>query len=143
MKTWLKLIGSAEMPITGSPYFGHYNENHVGFRKANKPSIQRGDHLFLYAPGGSKRIFALAEAVSDPEADSNYDSHAEGSCHWKLNVRYVINLPVRSGIQIDAVTTGHRNLTDSIRQQSHIKLTSEESKLAFNKLKEKKESMVS
>ncbi len=45
MATWLKNIGSAKNPIT------EWKEDDVGFRKANKPSIRTGDHLFLYAPG--------------------------------------------------------------------------------------------
>ena len=61
MATWLKLIGSATSPVT------EWEREYVGFRKANKPSIRTGDHLFLYAPGGSRRIFALAEVISDPE----------------------------------------------------------------------------
>lgn len=139
MHTWLKLIGSAQSPITERPWCGHYDVEYVGFRKANKPGIRMGDHLFLYAPGGSKRIFALAEATGDPEPDPNHDPGDEESCRWKLNVRYLINLRVPSGIHIDEVSTDQRNLTYSIRRQSHIKLTPEESQLACSKLKEKKE----
>jgi hypothetical protein len=67
MTTWLKMIGSAKTPITG------WDEDYVGFRKESKPSIQKGDHLFLYAPGGSKHIFASAVATSDPESDPSYN----------------------------------------------------------------------
>src|SRR5512143_2336818 len=98
MTAWLKLIGSAKRPITEPPFNGQYTEEYVGFRKANKPSIRAGDDLFLYAPGGSRRIFALAEVVGDPERDSKYNPQEEGSCRWKLRIRYLINLPVTSGI---------------------------------------------
>lgn len=90
MRTWLKLIGSGQKPITEHPFCGIYKEEYVGFRKAKKPGIRTGDHLFLYAPGGSKRIFALAEATGDPECDINYDPQVQGSCRWKLRVRYLI-----------------------------------------------------
>ena len=72
MKTWLKLIGSQEHPITEAPWHGSYTDEHIGFRKIARPSIRAGDHMFLYAPGGSRRIFALAEVVSDPERDPKY-----------------------------------------------------------------------
>ena len=73
MRTWLKLIGSGDKPITEHPFYGIYNAEYVGFRKARMPGIRMGDRLFLYAPGGSRSIFALAEAVADPEKDiSNY-----------------------------------------------------------------------
>jgi hypothetical protein len=137
MGNWLKLIGSGKKPITEHPFYGNYNREHVGFRKAKKPGIRMGDYLFLYAAGGSKRIFALVEAIGDPEYDINHDPRDEESCRWKLNVRYLINLPVASGVHIDEVCTGQRDLTDSIRRASHIKLGPEECQLAFSKLQEK------
>lgn len=100
------------------------------------PGIRIGDHIFLYAPGGSRSIFALAEATSDPEHDNNYSPKEEGSCQWKLRVRYLINLPVASGITIDEVNAGHRKLIRSVCQQSHIKLFPGEYKLAYDKLQE-------
>lgn len=130
----MKLIGSAKAPITEAPFHGDYTAEHVGFRKANKPGIRAGDHLFLYAPGGSRRIFALAEAISDPERDPNYDPNQEGSCQWKVPVHYLINLPVVSGILIDDIISGQRDLTQALRQASHIKLLPEESDTAQRKL---------
>src|SRR5208283_2799387 len=115
MATWLKLLGSAGSPIN------EWKEKYVGFRKKNKPSIRTGDHLFLYAPGGTRRIFALAEAVSEPEHDSDYNPSKVGSCRWRLRVHYEINLPVTSGIFF-GYFVNHRDLTKSLRQQSHIKL---------------------
>jgi hypothetical protein len=137
MRTWLKLIGSGQKPITEPPFNGIYKEEHVGFRKAKKPGIRMGDHLFLYAPGGSKSIFALAEATGDPVCDIKYDPQVQGSCRWKLSVRYLINLPVASGVHINEVSTGQRNLTDSIQRASHIKLFPEECQLALSKLQKK------
>jgi len=136
MNYWLKLIGSSYKPITEHPFNGNYNEEYIGFRRPGKPSIQMGDHIFLYAPGDSRSIFALAEATTDPEKDSNYNPMMDGSCRWKQRVNYIINLPVTSGVPIEEVNSGHRNLTHSVRQQSHIKLTPEEYKLAYSKLQE-------
>ena len=137
MRTWLKLIGSVKEPITGYPYYGKYDTGIVGFRKNRKPSVRLGDSLFLYAPGGSKRIFALAEVTSDPEYDAAYDPQEEGSTFWIVKVRYVISLAVESGIHIDEITTHRRNLLKSIQRQSHIELLPEESELAYSKLQKK------
>ncbi len=132
MQTWLKVIGSGQTPITAHPFYGTYKEA-VGFRKAKKPRIRMGDHLFLYAAGGSKRIFALAEATGDPQYDIN--RAPQDDCRWKLAVRYLVNRPVAAGIHIDEIATGERDLMVSIRQQSHIKLTQAECQLAYSKLR--------
>jgi hypothetical protein len=137
MQTWLKLIGSGKEPITEYPYYGNYTLEYIGFRKANKPSIRLGDLLFLYAPGGSKRIFALAEATSGPEPNPEYDPENEASCYWNVNIIYLINLSVNSGIHIDEISTNQRNLSKSIQRQSHIRLLQEESELADSKLRKK------
>ena len=132
MQTWLKLLGSVEKPLTHPDYQGRWEENYIGFRKTRKPSIRSGDHIFLYAPGGTKSIFALAEAVSNP-----YIPEDEGHESWNVNIRYLINLPVTSGVHIDEINAGQRNLLKSIQRQSHIKLSSEEAELAFHKLQKK------
>lgn len=126
MRSWLKSIGSFDRPITDHPFYGSYNEEWIGFRKANKPGVRNGDHLSLYAPGGSKRIFAWAEAITDPDHDPGYDSTEHGSCRWRIRVKYRINLPVASGVSIYDVIAPERDLSQSIRQQSHIKLSLEE-----------------
>jgi hypothetical protein len=133
MRTWLKLIGSAENPITENPFNGFYNEQQIGFRKANKPGIRTGDHLFLYAPGGSMRIFALAEAISDPQPISNPQPKKKGDCQWTLRVKYLIPLPVASGILINEVSSD-RHLIKSIQQASHIELRPKEYQSAYSKL---------
>ena len=137
MTTWLKIIGSHRKPITEAPFHGNYAGEHIGFRKDNRPSIRTGDRLFLYASGGSRRIFALVEAVGDPERDPNYNRNEEGSCRWRLRVHFLINLPVASGILIDEVTSHHRKLAKSIGQASHIELYPEESESAYRALHEK------
>lgn len=138
MQNWLKMIGSGKVPITGAPFYGKYTLEHVGFRKTRRPSISLGDSLFLYAPGGTKRIFALAEAISDPQINPQYNPEEEGSCYWNVSIRYLINLPVNSGIHIDEISTKQRDLLKSIPQQSHIKLFQEEAELALHKLQSKR-----
>lgn len=133
MKVWVKSVGSAKTPIVGT-----YDKDHVGFRKRGKPRIRLGDHLFLYAPGGSKRIFALAEALDDPEHDPQYNPNQEGSCPWKLRIRYLRGpLPVSSGVFIGEVLSRYPDATMSLRQASHIELRDEEERrLAYKKLEE-------
>jgi hypothetical protein len=130
MADWLKLVGSSKSPIRVS-----YTDTYVGFRKAARPGIRAGDHLLLYAPGGSRRIFASAEVICDPEHDPKYDRKVEGSTQWRVSVRYRINLPVASGVLIDEVSSD-RTLTRSLRQASHIRLSPEESASAQTKLEQ-------
>jgi hypothetical protein len=135
MRTWLKVIGSGKDPITGHPFYGNYNISSVGFRKPTKPGIRMGDHLFLYAAGGSKRIFAMAEATGDPWYDNN--RAPQDDCPWKLSVRYLMHCRVEAGIHIDEIGTDQRDLMLALRQASHIALSPEESRLAYSKLREK------
>lgn len=137
MQAWLKLIGSSDKPITEHPFYGTYQHDFIGFRKSNRPGIRKGDHVFLYAPGGSRRIFAFAEATGDPEHVPGYDPREVGSCRWRIRVRYIINVPVDSGISIEDINKGSRNITRSICQQSHIRLSPEEYRLALFKMQEK------
>ncbi|WP_045217605.1 hypothetical protein [Desulfonatronovibrio magnus] len=39
--------------------------------------------ILIYAPGGSRRIYPIAEAVSDPEHNDKFNPQEEGSCPWK------------------------------------------------------------
>jgi predicted restriction endonuclease len=133
MRTWLKIIGSHRKPITKAPHHGHYAEKHIGFRKDNEPSISTGDQLFLYASGGSRRIFALAEALGNPERNPKHNQNEEGSCRWRLRVRYLHNSHVDSGILLDEVSSD-RHLDKSIQRASHIELRPEEYQSAYGKL---------
>lgn len=133
MTSWLKLVGSSKTPLVDG-----YTEEYVGFRREGKPGVRPGDRLFFYAPGrNNRRIFALVEALGTPEYDPKFNRDEEGSCQWRLRVRYLINLPVRSGILIDDVITSQRDLTKSVRQAGHIRLLPEESELAYRKLEER------
>jgi hypothetical protein len=75
--------------------------------------------------------------VTDPEHDANYDPSEHGSCRWKIHIRYLINLQVESGISIDQASLPSRALSNSVKQQSHIKLSTDEYKHIHKKLEER------
>ena len=114
-KYWLKMIGTAESRCPDV-----WTENHVYFRKAKPTTIHAGDRMILYAVGRRKRVFAVAVVTS--EAYEN--SHTQW--RYQMNVDYVINLPVKSGVSIDSIHT-ERNLVGSIQHgSSYIELLPQE-----------------
>ena len=84
--------------------------------------------MVLYAVGGSKRVFALAQVTSEV-----YNS---GNERWpyRMDVSYSVNLPVRLGVHIDEVSTAERDLLRSLRQASYLELSPEEYERAETKL---------
>jgi mRNA-degrading endonuclease RelE of RelBE toxin-antitoxin system len=122
---WLKMIAMVERPLSGS-----YAREYVDF--ARRPRrIHPGDHMILYAVGGSKRVFALAEVTSEV-----YDGGNEKRYPYRADVRYDINLPVSGGVHIDEVSTAGRDLARSIRRASYIELSPEEYERAATNLQE-------
>ena len=122
-KVWLKLIGTSERPLQTS-----YARPHVDSRKRPR-RIRPGDFMFLYAVGGSKRVFALAQVSSEV-----YESD-DADWPYRMNISYLFNLPVSSGVHIEEISA-ERNLVRSIRQASYIELSPGESALATSKLHE-------
>jgi hypothetical protein len=128
---WLKMIGTAEKPWQDRPY----DHAFVGFRGRKPSGIHRGDHLVLYAVGGSKRIFALGEVTKEWYRSENKD--------WPyfVDVHLEVNLAPSSGVSINEVGASewvHRK----IRRRSHVKLTLAEYELAARKLREAKKGEV-
>ena len=122
-KCWLKLIGTAERPC---PEF--WKQSHASSRR--KPSgIHVGDHMVLYAVGGTKRVFAVAEVTSEL-----YES---GDKEWpyRVDITYLAHVPTSQGVHIDQVSTPKRNLIRSLRQRSYIRLYPEEYERASTKLR--------
>jgi hypothetical protein len=94
---------------------------------------EAGDHLVLYAAGGRKRISALAEVVSGVyDAGSDFD----GRWPYRVDVRYLVNVPAREGVHINEVSTPARDLLRSVGRQSYIRLSPEEYQKAASKLQE-------
>ena len=118
------MIGTTENPCPES-----WTHGHVDFvRKPRR--VRPGDHMVLYAVGGAKRVFAIAEVMSEP--------YASGEIRWpfRVNVSYPVNLPVSSGVHIDQVSTPKRDLRRSIRRASYIELHPEEYQRAATRLQQ-------
>ena len=123
---WLKVIGESEHPRE------RYNEAFVGFPKRQRPrGIHVGDHMVLYAVGGSKSVFALAEVTSEVYERSEYPQWPHS-----VNIHYLANLPVSDGVHINHISTPKRDLLRAVKaRKSYLKLTPDEYNRAVNKLK--------
>lgn len=122
--SWLKMIGtSSESP------WEVYEKNYADF--ARRPRhIHPGDGMILYAVGGSKRVFAAAQVTSEV--------YSSGRKRWpyRVDIKYVVNLPVASGVDIDKVSSPGRDLLRPIRRASYFRLHPEEYDRAAAKLRE-------
>lgn len=125
-KSWLKMIGTTKKPCADA-----WTHCHVHFRKAKPGNIEPGDHLVLYAVGRGKRVFAVAEVTSGV-----YDN---GQSEWRyqMDVRYIVNLPVESGVSIERISGPERDLVGPIqRGSSYIELHPDEYERAVTLLRE-------
>jgi hypothetical protein len=124
MSAFLKLIGDGVNPCP-EPYSWSF----VDFSRHPR-QIQTGDHLVLYAAGGRKRVFALAEVTSGVYA-ADYD----GRWPYRMDISYLVNLPPSVGVHIDEVSTPERDLIRSLMRQSYIRLSPEEYERASTRLR--------
>ncbi|MCA1629940.1 MAG: EVE domain-containing protein [Acidobacteria bacterium] len=125
MGAFLKVIGSGNKPCP-EPY-----ERLWADFSRRPQSIRTGDHLVLYAAGGRKRVFALAEITSDV-----YPANYEDQFPYRVDINYLVNVSPADGVHMDEVSTAKRDLLKSVRQQTYISLTPEEYERAATKLYE-------
>jgi hypothetical protein len=91
--------------------------------------IQVGDQMVLYAVGGSKRIFALAEVTR-----AVYPSGLQ-DWPYRVDLNYEVNLPISAGVPLADINTGKRDLLRPIqRGASYVELRQEEFERAADKL---------
>jgi hypothetical protein len=131
-ETWLKLIGSSK---SACPEF--YDKPYADFSKSKRPRVRAGDQLVLYAAGGSKCLFALANVVSgvyDITTETK-DNRDRETYPYRVDIEYVYWVPVSVGIHIDEITTPLRELPKAV-QGSYLRLKPEEIGLAESKLLE-------
>ena len=113
MKTWLKMLGSgdhamAEMIVPQVLRL---------LRFPRRPSVSVGGKLVLYALGHD-RVFAIVDAFSTirpGEGDNPWD-------RWFLDVREVMSTSYAAAPRLAQLSVAGRDLSVSIRQQSHIQL---------------------
>ena len=93
MRYWLKMIGMTESPLTGT-----YEKPYADFAKNKRPRhIHPGDHLVLYACGGSKRVFALAEVTSDVYVGGHMERFP-----YRVDIEYIEDIRALWTTQFDA-----------------------------------------
>ena len=125
MSAFLKMIGSSENPCP-EPYARSYADF------ARRPrQIHPGDHLVLYACGGRKRVFAVAEVTSEV-----YNASEDKRWPYRVDISYLVNLPASVGVHINDVSTPERDLLRSVGRQSYFRLSPEEYERAATKLEE-------
>ena len=88
-----------------------------------------GDHMVLYAVGGTKRVFAAVEVTSEP--------YATGDKEWpyRVDIKYLVHLSRAQGVHLSEVNTPKRDLIRSIRRASYVELRPEEYERATTKLR--------
>lgn len=123
MGVFLKTIASGRNPCP-EPYtrpyadFSHYPRQ-----------VKPGDHLVLYAAGGRKCVFAIAEVMSEVKA-SEFDDWP-----YRVDINYLVRLHPANGVPMEEVNID-RDLSRSIGQHTYIVLKPEEYERAWAKLGE-------
>ena len=113
---WLKLIYSSKHPCPET-----YERSYVHFRKGKPRRIHRGDRMVVYACGGSKHVFALADVTGEVYVNGQED------WPYQVDISYLVKLPVSSGVSINDISTSERNLVRPIQWgASYIELRPEE-----------------
>jgi hypothetical protein len=117
MAIWLKLVGAVDDPMPDSWLTGRSDlRNEVGFNK--KASVDVGEELVLYAiPQG--KVIGLAKVVSHPEFNGG---HARWPWRSKIHLLLAIADYDRAPDLDDICEDGGRDLSKSVRRQSHIEL---------------------
>lgn len=92
MATWLKMIGTTEMPCLEA-----YARDHVDFTREPR-DLHVGDQLVLYAVGSGTLVFAIARVTSEPRAGE------EERFPSSVKIEYSVNLPVRSGVSVREIS---------------------------------------
>lgn len=126
MSVFLKLIGSAD-----APWNDFYDKEYVDF--SGRPrQVKPDDFLVLYAAGGLKRVFAVAQVKSEfYEADTDFHPRWP----YRVDISYLVNLPAAEGVLIDEVSTPRRKLINILKRRSYFKLYEDEYELALERLK--------
>jgi hypothetical protein len=116
---WLKAVGHARAPLA-ERWFEEHPEllRRTGFPR--RPRIVPGDRLVYYASVW-RRVFAVVEALADPEARDH------PRWPWTVAVEPLVVVPVLDAAPpVEAIGVAARSMS----QQSHIRLRPEHYALA-------------
>jgi hypothetical protein len=124
---FLKAHGTGASPLAdhwlqaGS---GLVHPGRTGFPR--RPRMDPGDRLVLYASGW-RRIFGVAEVLSEPSADTP----ASARWPWSVQVELLVVVPVLSNAPpLEAIGVAPRSMS----QHSHIRLEPRHLELALEAL---------
>jgi hypothetical protein len=115
---WLKALGHARwrLPDDWLADGGEQRLRRTGFPR--RPRIEPGDRLVYYASGW-RSIFAVVEAVAEPDADHPVSERWP----WTVAVEPLLAIPqLHAAPPVEAAGV----LPRSMSQQSHIRLTPEQ-----------------
>jgi hypothetical protein len=123
-KNWLKSLGFADeerrLSDDWRSYDGGFFRDKVNFPQ--KPDVQPGDGLILYA-SGTGLVFAAATAISHPYPRPDANPEAP----WWVNVDIVAAVDyIHDGVTLDALDVDGRAHNVRVRRRSHVNLTQRE-----------------
>jgi hypothetical protein len=115
---WLKAIGAVSDQITENWWHDERRQGGIDF--PYKPrSIKNGDLLVLYGSGTGK-VVGVERVVGDW-----YEGNRHPRWPYRVNTELLAYRPLSEGVEL--VSLNHeRELTKSIRQKSHVRLTEAE-----------------
>ena len=127
MADWLKMLGTTTNPMQDDWLNGVERSEIVASRK--RMSMRPGDRLVYYATGIGA-VFAIATVKSFP-----YRKPDGEGFEWRVDTELQQHkLFLHEGVPLEAISVGDRDLRRSIRQQSHIRLSSAEFEAAAQAL---------
>lgn len=129
---WLKVVGGG---LRGGPIPDDWRSWANGLMErasitSRRPSMKAGDGIAYYA-AGHKLVFAAGQIVSHPYERS--DSHEDANWPWRVDIRLDPNATkrfVHEGVRLEEIGVDPK----SVRQQSHIRITSHQYEKALQLL---------
>jgi hypothetical protein len=120
---WLKAIGAVGWPAKENWWTDKDRDQGVNFPYRPR-SIREGDLLVVYAAGTGKVVGVLEVA------SGWYHEGKEERWPWRMKTRVRAARPISEGVALESLSD-EREITKSIRQKSHIRLTSNEAAKAL------------
>lgn len=119
-QAWLKTLGTAKAPVPDDWRAAHDGAllHTITFRR--RPSMEPGHRIALYAAGW-RAVFAAGTITTLP-----YEQEGEDPWPWRVGVHLTHGVAlIHDGMPLSALTA-EPPLSRSIRQKSHIRISSGE-----------------